>query len=102
MRTIQCLVPALLAMAGLANAQDFSALSSCAVGDFASHMLAVLQFAFVPLRIRSHDRSLLSPNAYIKAGNGGGGAISRVWLGHFRLGSVGILIIHGLALKFMG
>lgn len=47
MRTIQCLVPALLAMAGLANAQDFSALSSCAVGDFASHLLALLQFAFV-------------------------------------------------------
>lgn len=45
MRTIRYLVPVLLAMAELASAQDFGALSSCAVGDFTSHVLLVLRFA---------------------------------------------------------
>lgn len=65
MRTIQCLVPALLAMAGLANAQDFSALSSCAVGGFASHVLAVLQFAFFsPQESVSGPFALISSRLY--------------------------------------
>lgn len=86
MRTIRYMVPALLAVARLASAQDFSALSSCAVGDFTSHVLLILQFPFSSLRDRSHDHSISSPTPLSKPGMGLAVEMSRGWLGTSDLG----------------
>ena len=62
MRTTRYLVPALLAMVGLASAQDFGALSSCAVGELASHVLFILQSGCPEkiglMTVRSHPSRL--------------------------------------------